>query len=86
MNALEFFTQSEWESWKSMGSHGSEIVVHEMIARMKSIQGKNLDEHSKKLLTATWLFLRGDGKEIGTLGRLKALEAFKMRWARATRD
>ena len=71
---------------RSVDDEDSESVVGELIARMKSIQGKNLDEHSKKLLTATWLVLRGDGKEIGTLGRLKALEAFKMRWARATRD
>ena len=49
---LEFFTLAEWERWKSWGTRGSDNIVDELIARVKSILGKNLDEHSKKLLTS----------------------------------
>ena len=83
---LEFFTLVEWERWKSLGMRGSENILEELIARVKSILGKNLDEHSKKLLTHIWLFLRGNGKDMDLVGRLQALDAFKMRWLRATRD
>ena len=85
-NLLEFFTASEWAAWKSGGSAKAEGIVMELLARIKSIGGKNLCEFSKKLALAIWVFLRGDGRSLGFAGRGLAAEQFKSRYARSMRD
>ena len=58
---LDIYTEEEWTRWKAFGSRGMNTTLDQMIARVKSFGGKNLCEYSKKLITATWLHLRGDG-------------------------
>ena len=58
---LDIYTEEEWTRWKAFGSTGMNTTLDQMIARVKSFGGKNLCEYSKKLITATWLHLRGDG-------------------------
>jgi hypothetical protein len=85
-NLLEFFPASEWAAWKSQGLANAEGIVIELLARIKSIGGKNLSEHSKKLAMAIWVFLRGDGRSLGFTGRGLVAEQFKSRCARSMRD
>ena len=83
---LGIFTEEEWACWKARGRSGMDETLLEMINRVKSLGGKNLCEHSKKLLTAVWLHLRGDGREIERVGRELALAQVKARFSRAVRD
>ena len=83
---LGIFAEEEWACWKARGRSGMDETLLEMINRVKSLGGKNLCEHSKKLLTAVWLHLRGDGREIERVGRELALAQVKARFSRAVRD
>ena len=52
---LGIFTQEEWTRWKAAGLDGMDWSLDQMIARVKSLGGKNLCEYTKKMLTAIWL-------------------------------
>ena len=44
-------------------------ILDQFVSRVKSLGGKNLCEYSKKMMTAVWLHLRGDGVSIGRYER-----------------
>jgi len=79
---LRIFTANEWQRWKAIGVAGMGESSSEIIARVKSLGGKNLSEYDKKLLAAVWLHVRGDGR---MTNRATALQQFKNTFSRATR-
>jgi len=54
-----------------------DTTLVEMIARLKSLGAKDPCEHTKKLLTAIWLHLRGDGVNLHSTMRNCAKEMVK---------
>ena len=82
---LDIFTEEEWARWKAAGPDGMDWSLDQVLARVKSIGGKNLCEYSKKLLTAIWLHLRGDGLRMSRIDRNVAKEHVKGRLSRIMR-
>ena len=68
-NALNIFTEAELTRFRDGGQTAMNDTLADMFARIKSLGGKNIDEHDKKLFTAMWLHFRGDGAKIGRVGR-----------------
>ena len=54
-----------------------DTTLVEMIARLKTLGAKNPCEHTKKLLTAIWLHLRGDGVNLHSTMRNCVTEMVK---------
>ena len=87
MALLSIFTEDEWRRWKEADATTNYCnTLDEMISRVKLLGGKNLCEYSKKVLTAVWLHLRGDGRGIGMTGREAAQMYVKKQLLKATRD
>ena len=84
-NILNIFTDEEWNRWKENGLSGMNDTLVEICARIKNIGGKNLCEPDKKLLTAMWLSLRGDGRQLTSSGRKLAQDSFSSKLARTLR-
>ncbi len=82
----EIFTEEEWTSWVEAKAASMDSTASEMISRVKLLGGKNLCEYTKKRLVAMWLYLRGDGRNLGISGRGAAAEHFKGKLQRALRD
>ena len=66
---LDIYTEEEWTRWKAAGSAGMNTTLDQTIARVEAIGGKNRCEYNKKMITATWLRLRGDGMHMSRSDR-----------------
>ena len=53
---MEFFTDEEWQRWKNNGVVTAHNSATELIGKLKALGAKNLDEHSKKYVTAIYIF------------------------------
>ncbi len=82
---LGIFTEEEWTRLKAVGPTSMDEALEQIIARVQSIGGKNLCEYSKKMLTAIWLHLRGDGLRMNRTERSMCQLQLKSRLARKLR-
>ena len=83
---LNVFTADELDRWTKAGLAGMNEIAMDLVARMKSLGGKNLSEPDKKLLTAIWLHFRGDGVSLGRIGRQSAKSSFLALFSRSMKS